>query len=217
LGWSTSDSKQIFSKEELIEAFSLEGINKANSVFDIRKDDPKFITDPKALSINAHYLRTLPVEEILPEVKKELENAGLWNGAYEEEKKEWFFHTVDLIRSRYHVITDFVTLGRPYFSDDFPMEQKALKKNILKYNELKEWFPQLAGRIRTMKSYTPEESESLIREMAEELNIKAGILINGMRAAVTGQTVGPGLFDVLMAIGQDRVADRLEGAVSFFD
>ncbi|MGD8435840.1 MAG: glutamate--tRNA ligase, partial [Syntrophobacterales bacterium] len=52
LGWSTSDDREIFSKDELIEAFSLEGINRANSVFDIRKDDPKFFTDPKAISIN---------------------------------------------------------------------------------------------------------------------------------------------------------------------
>jgi len=64
LGWSTSDSREIFSKEELIEAFSLEGISRGNAVFDLRKGDPKFFTDPRALSINGHYLRTMPVEDL---------------------------------------------------------------------------------------------------------------------------------------------------------
>ena len=79
LGWSTSDDREFFSKDELIDAFSLEGINRANSVFDIRKDDPKFFTDPKAISMNAHYLRTMPLDELLPYVQAELEAAGLWS------------------------------------------------------------------------------------------------------------------------------------------
>ena len=56
----------------------------------------------------------------------------------------------------------------------------------------------------------------MLRSTAEELEVKAGILINGIRTAITGQAVGPGIFDVLMIIGQDRVADRLENAVKFF-
>ncbi len=56
----------------------------------------------------------------------------------------------------------------------------------------------------------------MIREMAEELGIKAGILINGIRTAVTGQAKGPGLFDVLIALGKRRVSERLRKAVKFF-
>ena len=216
LGWSTSDSKQIFSRRELIEAFSLEGINRANSIFDIRKDDPKFFTDPKALSINAHYIKNLPVEEIQPFVKEQLEKAGIWDPEFEGGKRDWFLSTVDLIRSRYHVTTDFVTLGRAYFSDDYPVDPKALKKNILKHQGLKEWFPILADRIIELEVFALEEVEQVFRALAEELGIKPGILINGVRAAVTGQAVGPGLFDVLMAIGQKRVEDRLRKAVTFF-
>jgi glutamyl-tRNA synthetase len=217
LGWSTPDSREIFSKEELIEAFSLEGINKANAVFDVRKEDPKFFTDPKAISINAHYLRHLPVEEIAPYVKKELQKAEIWDPQFEGLKREWFLHTIDLIRSRYHVTTDFVTLGRAYFSDDYPIDKKALEKNILKHEELREWFLLLADRLQALKRFTLEETERVIREMAEELNIKAGILINGIRTAVTGQPKGPGLFDVLIAVGQDRVVKRLRKGVALFE
>ncbi len=217
LGWSTSDSREIFSKEELIEAFSLEGISRANAVFDIRKNDPKFFTDPKAISINTHYLRSLPVEEIEPYVKAELEKVGIWNREFQGSKRDWFLRTVDLIRSRYHVTTDFATLGRAYFSDDYPIDPKALKKNILKHDGLKEWFPILADRLKGIETFTAEEAEQVIRDMAEEFKIKAGILINGIRTAVTGQAKGPGLFDVLIAVGQRRVVERLHKAVTFFE
>jgi glutamyl-tRNA synthetase len=216
LGWSTPDSREIFSKEELIEAFSLEGISRANAIFDVRKDDPKFFTDPKAISINTHYLRNLPVEEIEPFVQEQLEKAGIWEQEFKGVKRDWFLRTTDLIRSRYHVTTDFSTLGRAYFSDDYPIDPKPLNKNILKHEELKEWFPILANRIQAIETFTAEEVEQVIRNMAEELGIKAGILINGIRTAVTGQAKGPGLFDVLIAVGQRRVAERVRKAVTFF-
>jgi glutamyl-tRNA synthetase len=217
LGWSTPDSREIFSTEELIQAFSLEGISRANSIFDVRKNDPKFFTDPKAISINTHYLRNLPVEEIEPYIRGQLEKAGIWDPEFEGAKRDWFLHTVDLIRSRYHVTSDFVTHGCAYFSDDYPIDPKALKKNILKHEELKTWFPILADRLNAIETFTIEEAEHVIRELAEELGIKAGILINGIRTAVTGLAKGPGLFDVLMAIGQRRVAERLHKAVTLFE
>jgi len=209
LGWSTSDNREIFSREELIEAFSLEGINRANSVFDIRKDDPKFFTDPKAISINAHYLRTIEVEELLPYVQAEMEAAGLWDPAFSAEKKSWFASTVDLIRSRYHTTKDFVNQGRCYFVDDFPIEDKVLRKNILKHADLKQWLPLMAERLEALEEFTVDLIEQAIRDLAAELDVKAGILINGARAAVTGQAAGPGLFEVLAAVGKERVLNRL--------
>ncbi len=217
LGWSTVDSKQIFSKKELLDAFSLEGINRSNSVFDVRKDDPKFFTDPKALAINSHYIKTLPLEELAPYVKIELEKGEIWDAVYETEERDWYLHTLDLIRSRYHVTTDFVTLGRAYFSDDFDFDPKALKKNVLKHEKLKEWLPLIAERLDKLEVYSLEETERVIREVAEELEVKPGVLINGIRSVVTGQAVGAGLFDVLMAIGRDRVVARLRKTPTLFE
>lgn len=217
LGWSTPDSREIFSREELIQAFSLEGINRANAVFDVRKDDPKFFTDPKALSINAHYLRNLPVQEIEPFVREQLQKAGIWAPEFEGSKRDWFLHTVDLIRSRFHVTTDFVHFGRAYFSEDYPIDSKALKKNIQKHEGLKMWFPLLAERLDQLNPFTAESAEQVIRDTAEELDVKAGVLINAVRAAVTGQLKGPGLFDVLPAVGQRRVVDRLKKAPALFE
>jgi glutamyl-tRNA synthetase len=216
LGWSTSDNREIFSKEELIEAFSLEGINRANSVFDIRKDDPKFFTDPKAISINGHYLRTIEVEKLLPYVQAEMEAAGLWDPAFGAEKKSWFASTVDLIRSRYHTTKDFVSLGRCYFANDFPVEDQVLRKNILKHENLKQWLPLLAERLEAVEEFTVDLIEQVIRDLAAELDIKAGILINGARAVVTGQAAGPGLFEVLAAVGKERVVRRLREAPNLY-
>lgn len=217
LGWATHESREIFSREELIEAFSLQGISRVNSIFNVKIGDPKFFTDPKAISINTHYLRNLPVGEIEPYVRAELEKEGIWDPEYEGDKRQWFLDTIELIRSRFHVTTDFGTRGRAYFSEDYSIEPKALKKNILKHEKLKEWFPVMADRLHAIKKFTVEETENTIRVMAEELGIKVGILTNGIRAVVTGQLAGPGLFDVLVAVGQNRVVERLRKAVELFE
>jgi glutamyl-tRNA synthetase len=210
LGWSPASDQEIFTREELIEAFALEGMNKANSIFNYTKDDPKFITDPKALSINAHYLRTMPVADLLPLVKEELLAENLWDNSYESDKEDWFRNTVDLIRSRFHTLKDFTGPGRAYFSDDYEFDPKPVKKNLTKHDKIGEWLGLLADRFAGLSQFNKEEAERVSRELADELEIKPGILINGTRTIVTGQAAGAGLFDVLMAIGRDRVIARLK-------
>ncbi len=209
LGWSPGDDTEIFSREEMIEAFSLERINKSNSIFNYRKGDAKFFTDPKAIAINEHYLRTLPIEEIAEMVQPFLEDEHLWDSAYLGDKREWFLQTLDLIRDRFHTLTDFAALGRAYFSDDFPVEAKPLKKNVLKHEGLKEWLPMLAKRYEELDDFNLETAEQTARELATELDIKPGIIINGMRTVVTGQLAGPSMFDILITIGRERVVRRL--------
>ncbi len=216
LGWSTPESRQIFSREELIEAFSLDRIKKSNSIFDVRTDDPRFFTDPKAISINAHHIRNLPIEELVPYVKEEFEREGIWRKEFWGEKRKWFLETVDLIRSRFNYTTDFVTLGRAYFSDDFEIDQKALQKNILNHDNLRGLSPVIAERLEALRDFSLETTEGAIRGLAEEYGVKPGILINGIRTALTGQAVGPGIFHVLMAIGQERAANRIRSAISYF-
>jgi glutamyl-tRNA synthetase len=209
LGWSTTDSRQIFSRKELIDAFSLEGISRSNCIFDVRKDDPKFITDPKAISINSHYLRNLPTEELAPYVKKELEKAGIWDPEFDKARKGWFLDTMELIRSRYSLLTDFVNLGRAYFSDDYPLDQTALRKNVLNQKEFVQALPLIADRLEALEDLDREETEGVLRTTSNELGIKPGTLINGMRTLVTGHAVGPGFIEVLLTLGKERVVERL--------
>lgn len=217
LGWSPGNDQEIFSKEELIEQFTLERINKSASIFNYRKNDPKFFTDPKAISINEHYLRTMDISELGTMVKEELVAEQLWNDSYEDEKADWYLSTLDMIRDRFHTLKDFTTLGRAYFGDDFVVEQKPLKKNVLKHEGLKEWLPMVAERYEQLSDFSLEETERVAREVATELDIKPGIIINGMRTVVTGQLAGPSMFDILVAIGQQRVVQRLRDIDKLFD
>ncbi|PLX46940.1 MAG: glutamate--tRNA ligase [Desulfobulbaceae bacterium] len=217
LGWSAGDDREIFSREELIAAFSLERINKSNAVFNYKKDDPKFITDPKLLNINAHYLRSMDIKELASHVKKEMEIAGIWDPAFEAERQEWFLKTLEMTRERFYTLKDFVTQGRAWFADDFAMCPKARKKNLLKHPDLKEWLPELAEQLNDLDVFTAEETERVARAFAEEKGIKPGIPINGSRAVLTGQIKGPSMFEVFAHLGKETVVRRLRQAGKWFE
>lgn len=210
LGWNPGTDQEIFSREEMIEVFTLERIGKVNSVFNYQKGNAKFFTDPKLISINEHYLRTMDIRELAELVKQDFLKQEIWDDAYEGDKQEWFLTTLDLIRDRFHTIRDFATLGRAYFAEDYTVEAKPLKKNILKHPDLKTWLPTLSNRFADLADFNKETTEAAARELATELDIKPGILINGMRTALTGQLAGPGMFDILTALGKDRVVNRLK-------
>ena len=209
LGWNPGTDQEIFSREELIETFSLDRISKVNSVFNHRKDDPKFFTDPKLISVNEQYLRSMDLSALAELVKQDFIQQDIWDEAYEGDKKEWFLATLDLIRDRFHTVRDFATLGRAYFADDYAVEEKPLKKNVLKHPDLKTWMPRLSERFAVLDDFNKESSEATARELATELDIKPGILINGMRTILTGQLAGPGMFDILIALGKEQVVKRL--------
>ena len=211
LGWSTTESREFFTREELIKAFSLDGIGRTNSVFNINADDDRHFTDPKLMSINAHYLRTLPVEALLPMVKRRLQDAGLWNPDYEGSEKEWFLSVMALIRGRFQVLTDFVSYGRPYFSDDFPVDEGAVTRNLRQVNAVR-WLPELAHLLERLPDFNAVAVEGELRRFLEEYQIKAGLLVNALRTAVTGQAVGPDFMKVLTVIGQSRVVQRMLAA-----
>ena len=216
LGWSPGDDKEIFTREELIEAFTLERINKSNSIFNYRKGDEKFFTDPKAIAINEHYLRTMDIEELGGMVREVLEREGLWDASYAGERKEWYLATLALIRDRFHTLNDFATLGRAYFADDFQVEDKPREKNLVKFPDLKEWLPLLADRYQALESFTMEETERVAKELAEEKDVKPGVIVNGMRTVVTGQLAGPSMYDILMTLGREKVVQRLRNVDRFY-
>lgn len=209
LGWNPGTDQEFFSRDELIETFTLERISKVNSVFNYQKGNPKFFTDPKLIAMNEHYIRTMPIDELGMLVKEQLLSAGLWDTAYENELSNWYLATLDLIRDRFHTLLDFTTAGRAYFSDTYEIEAKPLKKNILKHPELVTWLPMLSRRFAELEDFSKTETERVARELATELDIKPGILINGMRTVLTGQLAGPSMFDITDALGRDRVVARL--------
>ncbi len=212
LGWSTSDDREFFTREELIEAFSLEGLVRHNSIFNYYPGDPNTWTDPKAINMNARYLSIVSLNELKPYVKQELVLAGLWDDAYEGEKQLWFEEILGMIRTRFHTLRDFPTKGRCYFADDFPFEEAAVIKNLKKNEHIAAYLETLADQLNTLDPFDTESSEQLMRSLCDSLAVKPGLLINAVRTAVTGQAAGPGLFDVLSAVGQRRTVSRLRKA-----
>ncbi len=214
LGWATSDSREFFSRKELIEAFDLKGISRTNSVFNITPNDPKFSTDPKLLNINAHYLRSMPLEDLLPLVKQRLISDNLWDPTYDTDKKSWFSQTVDLIRERYHVLPDFSASGAAYFGDDYPVDENAIRKHLLQDGGPPPWLPNLADHLEKVAPFDAKNVEKELRAFLKAYQLKAGKLINAVRVAVTGQAKGPEFIAVLVSIGRNRVCRRLRQAAA---
>jgi len=209
LGWSAPDGKEIMSREELVERFSLEGIGRANAIFNFHNDDPRRWTDDKAVWMNAEYIRTMPLTELIPMIKAELRSEKLWREEYDEDEREWFEKTIDLIRQRFFTLKDFSSQGRAYFSEDFDFEETAVRKNILKEPRLRELLPALADRLETVEPFTAAEVEETLRAFADEAAVKAGLFINAARTMLTGQAVGPSMFEVFEIMGRERSVMRL--------
>ncbi|HEV7892851.1 MAG TPA: glutamate--tRNA ligase [Pyrinomonadaceae bacterium] len=212
LGWSPEDGVEIMSLSEMVEKFSLSGVHRSNAVFNFSESDARLWTDQKALWMNSEYIRTMPMEELLPMVRAEFESAGLWKPEYEADSREWFARTLDLIRQRFYTLKDFSGQGRAYFADDFEFDPQAVSKNLKKEPRLRELLPALAERLEKVEPWTVEAVESELRALADESGVKAGLLINASRTALTGQAVGPSMFDVFDVVGRERSCARLRGA-----
>jgi glutamyl-tRNA synthetase len=213
LGWSPPDCKEVLSRDELIAAFSLEGIGRANAVFNFHENDAQHWTDDKALWMNAEYIRAMPLAELLPMVKVELRSGKLWREEYDEDEREWLARTVDLIRQRFFTLKDFSAQGRAYFSDDFDFDEAAVAKNLRNEPRLRKWLPGLAERLDQVEPFSPENVEAALRQFADELGVKAGLFINASRTMLTGQAVGPSMFEVFEVLGRDRSVTRLRSGV----
>ncbi len=217
LGWSAEGEQEIMSLAELTRKFSLAGIHRSNAIFNFSESDARHWTDDKAIWMNAEYIRTMPLEELLPMVKAELRAAKLWREEYETDARVWLERTIELIRQRFFTLKDFSAQGRAYFSDDFDFDDAAVKKNLLKEPRLRELLPALAHKLQEVEPFTAETSEAALRAYADEAGVKAGLFINASRTMLTGQSVGPSMFEVFEIIGRERAVQRLQSGAPWFD
>jgi glutamyl-tRNA synthetase len=217
LGWNPGTEQEIFSKEELVKVFDIRRTNKSNAVFNFSEKDPQEWTDKKALWMNAQWMSRVPLARILPEAKADLVKAGLWDDAFEGEKREWFEFTVDTLRSRLHNLHEFAELGQPYFTDDFPVDDSTLQKKVLPHRDaLKALLPEAAALLAEDAAFTLESLEKALREFAEARQVKLGVLNAGLRLAMTGQSAGPGIFHVVIMVGKERLRSRVARFVERF-
>lgn len=201
LGWSPKNDREQMSREELVAAFGFEGINRSNAVVNFSEESP---IDPKAAWLNGQHLRTMPVEDLVPLVKAWMARVGLPVPYTDEELPA----VVDVLRQRFTTLNDFATLSRAYFTDDFEMIPGAVEK--LNAPGAREGLRELGARLEAASEFSEASVEAELRKVAEERGLKAGVLINGSRAALTGQTVGPSAFAVFTAVGRRRCIERLK-------
>ncbi len=215
LGWSAGEEQEIYNLDELIEKFSLDRIHQSNATFNFDPTSAKHWTDDKAIWMNAEYIRTMPLEKLLPSVKAELKFAKLWRDEYEDDDKAWFEKTVDLIRERFFTLKDFSTQGRAYFSEDFDFDEKAVQKNLKKFPDLQKWLPELADRFEPMESFTHDEIETVVKDFTEEKGTKLGVIMNGARTLLTGLAVGPSMLAIFETLGKEKSMMRLKSQIGW--
>lgn len=215
LGWSAGEDREIYNLEELVEKFSLEGVHRNNAIFNFDSNNPKRWTDDKAIWMNAEYIRTMPLEKLLPHVKAELKSVKLWREEYEEEDREWFEKTIDLIRERFFTLKDFSSQGRAYFSEDFDFDEAAINKNLKKFPDLQTWLPELADRFEPMEDFSHDRIEEVVKAFTEEKGTKLGVIMNGARTLLTGVAVGPSMLAVFETLGKEKSIRRLKSQVAW--
>ncbi len=166
--------------------------------------------------MNAEYIRTMPLDELLPMVKAELRANKLWREEYDDEDSAWFRKTVDLIRQSFFTLKDFSSQGRAYFSDDFDFEETAVNKNLRTEPRSRELLNGLAGKLETVEPFNAETAEAALRAFADEAGVQAGLLINGSRTMLTGQAVGPSMFEIFELLGLETSVQRLRSGIPWF-
>jgi glutamyl-tRNA synthetase len=202
LGWTPGTghtgpdgkAREIFSSDDLIQLFSLDGISKSNAVFN----------NDKLAWFNTEYIRAYDAQKLLPLIHEE------WIAVSfaPDRSQEDILAAIELLKPRARSLKDFATTFRAYFSDTFDYDPAAVAK-FLKDGATRTLLTQLAQRYAQSADFTEASTEQTLRAFAEESGVKAGALINGARVALTGQAVAPSLFAVMVALGKDRVVARL--------
>ena len=199
LGWSPGDDRELFSTSELVAAFSLEGIGKGNAVF-----------NPEKLEwFNQQYIQQSSPEQLLPFVREQLQRTELWREELGRADRAWLLDAIGLLKARMRNLRDFTGSARAFFTDDYPVEPQAARK-FWKDPALAELLPALAAVLEQVEPFDPPRTEAALRTFAEQRGVKAGLLINAARVALTGQAVAPGIFEVMALLGRDRTVSRLK-------
>ena len=206
LGWGTGSNDELFTREELITRFSLDGISGGNAVFNTEKLD----------WFNHQHLLRLPDEELLARLEAWLPHTGSGASGLEglEADPAWTGRVLALLRPRCKKFTDFAEQLAPFFVDPTTYDADGVTKHL--------GTPEMAGHLQALReafaAATPFDEatiEQTLRLLAETRGVKAGSLIHGTRLAMTGRMVSPGLFEMLVLLGRERTVARLDALITF--
>lgn len=197
LGWSHGD-QEIFSREELIQNFSLENVGKSPSVF-----DPE-----KFLWLNAHYLRARSPESLVPLLIPFLEARQ-----YPEKPAAYLAKAIPTLQPRTHSLVEMADAMKFYLVAEIACDPSAAKKFLTP--GMLEPFRRLIHSLEALDVFDETNLEHAFQEVASAMNLKLGKIAQPVRVALTGQTVSPGIFEIIHVLGKDAVLERLRRALEY--
>ena len=202
LGWSPGGDREIMALEQMIELFSADGLQKKAAVFDTQKLE----------WMNGQYLSTMPIETLEPRVTPAIAASGV--ATPDQLRGSGYVALLELLRVRARTIHDIVRQAGPYLTETIPYDPEAVEKGWKNPAEAAALLQAVLDRLRSANEWTAESLEAALRTLAEERGINAGKIFQPMRVALTGMSVSPGIFDVLVTLGRAKSLSRLESALA---
>ena len=198
LGWSHGD-QEIFSQQELIDFFDLSAVGKSPAVF-----NPE-----KLLWLNAHYIKGASAERLMEDMKP-LWPAGIHTGDAAFTQK-----VIADLQPRVKTLIELARAADFYFTDCVKYETEAAQKFLV---------PAIAGHLKAMAAAIPgiqdfskEGIEAFLKTFIETNGIKFKVIAQPLRVALTGKTISPGIDEVMVTLGRDRVAQRIKAAIDHIE
>jgi glutamyl-tRNA synthetase len=209
LGWSPKDDRTKMSRQELIDAFSLEGINRANAVVNFKEPaaTPEDTFDPKAIWLNAEYIRGLPVEDLSAQLLPIVRGAGF------QVTPERMLKITPLIRERIKLLNEVLTAADFFFVEQLAPYDPA---ELIPQKGDAAMAARVLARAREVLAkaeFTHDGLDQSLRGAAQELGLKAGQMFQPIRVAVCGRKNAPPLFETLEVLGREATLRRIEEAV----
>jgi glutamyl-tRNA synthetase len=210
LGWSPKDDREFLTLEELTSAFTLENVNRSNSVVNFTDQDP---FDAKAVHLNGEHIRALPAEQLSAQLQPFFVRAGL------HATPEKLLAVTPLIRERIKLLRDAVSAADFFFLDELPPYDPAeLIPQISKKESgdaaLARRVLQTALEILPATAFDHDSLDKALREAAASLGLKAGPMFQPIRVAVCGRKNAPPLFETMIVLGREVCLTRIREAES---
>ncbi len=198
LGWSAGDNQEFYYLNDLIEKFELERAHKAGAIFNIEKLD----------WLNAEHLRAKSDEELLPLVKEELAKSVYNENDFSD---EYLLMIIEAMKERVSFVKEYIE-NCPYFFEE-PKEYDETVKNKRWKEDSPIHMQKLAEEFAKMDGAKKEDFETALKKVAADLEIGAGKLIHPVRLATSGVGIGPGVYDLLVILGKEKVIERINKAI----
>lgn len=202
IGWSPEDNQEFFTTEELIEAFSFERVSKTGGIFDKDKLD----------WVNAHYIRNLTDEELMPRLLPYLKEA---NRIKENTTEDWLLAVTSVIKDRISTLKEAPEVLDIFLKDEFEFESEEVKIE-LKESKILDILQVLKSKLEDETEINQEFSKNILKSIQKETGIKGKELFMPSRIALTGKKQGPDLDKVILVLGKENILKRIDYIQSIF-